>query len=81
MGSRIFKSVLYYFALLEPFSNSKRTNRAPRPLPLIAGAKTKNFPSFLLFLGGGYGGSRQKMERKFLVFASPFQTTKRAILF
>ena len=31
--------------------------------------KPKIFLPFLLFLGGGCGGSRQKMERKFLVFA------------
>jgi len=29
--------------------------------------KPKIFLTFLLFLGGGCGGSRQKMERKFLV--------------
>src|SRR3990167_3050084 len=43
--------------------------------------KPKMFLTFLLFLGGGCGGSRQKMERKFLVFASPFQSPKRALLF
>ena len=32
-------------------------------------AKPKIFLAFLLFFGGGCGGSRQKMERKFLVFA------------
>ena len=41
--------------------------RAPRPLPSVAGAKPKMFLTFLLFFGGGCGGSRQKMERKFLV--------------
>ena len=40
---------------------------APRPLPSVAGAKTKNFPYLSSFPRRGCGGSRQKMERKFLV--------------
>ena len=33
----------------------------------------KIFLTFLLFLGGGCGGSRQKMERKFLVLLRRFR--------
>src|SRR3989344_7757433 len=41
---------------------------APRPLPSVAGAKTKNFPYLSSFPRRGvWGGGRQKMERKFLV--------------
>ena len=49
---------------------------APRPLPAVAGAKTKNFPYLSFFLGGGCGGSRQKMERKFLVLLRRFSLRK-----
>src|SRR3989339_113987 len=35
--------------------------------------KPKMFLTFLLFLGGGCGGSRQKMERKFLVLLRRFR--------
>ena len=49
--------------------------RAPRPLPAVAG-KPKNFPSLFLIFGGGCGGSRQKMERKFLVLLRRFRLLK-----
>jgi hypothetical protein len=48
---------------------------AHRPLPAVA-AKTKNFPSLFLIFGGGCGGSRQKMERKFLVLLRRFRLLK-----
>ena len=35
--------------------------------------KPKIFLTFLIFLGGGCGGSRQKMERKFLVLLRRFR--------
>jgi len=35
--------------------------------------KTKSFPSFLNVFGGGCGGSRQKVERKFLVLVRRFR--------
>src|SRR3990167_11559134 len=38
--------------------------------------KPKIFLTFLLFLGGGWGGSRQKMERKFLVLLRRFSLRK-----
>src|SRR3989344_4000569 len=38
--------------------------------------KPKMFPTFLLFLGEGCGGSRQKMERKFLVLLRRFSLRK-----
>ena len=38
--------------------------------------KPKIFLTFLLFLGGGCGGSRQKMERKFLVLLRRFSLRK-----
>jgi len=46
---------------------------APRPLPSVAGAKTKNFPYLSSFPRRGCGGSRQKMERKFLVLLRLFR--------
>ncbi len=42
----------------------------------LARAKPKNFPSFFSFFGGGCGGSRQKMERKFLVLLRSFSLRK-----
>jgi len=68
--------VLYYSALLEPFSNNKRTNRAPRPLPSVAGAKTKNFPYLSSFLRRGVWGEPTKNGKEIFGFASPLQTTK-----
>ena len=38
---------------------------APRPLPLVAGAKTKNFPSFLLDFRRGVGGADKKWKGNF----------------
>jgi len=38
--------------------------------------KPKIFLTFLIFLGGGCGGSRQKMERKFLVLLRRFRLLK-----
>src|SRR3989344_3581824 len=38
--------------------------------------KPKIFLTFLIFLGGGWGGSRQKMERKFLVLLRRFSLRK-----
>ncbi|OGZ57070.1 MAG: hypothetical protein A3G60_01965 [Candidatus Ryanbacteria bacterium RIFCSPLOWO2_12_FULL_47_9c] len=51
--------------MLEPFSNSKRTNRAPRPLPAVAGAKTKNFPYLSSFPRRGVGGADKKWKGNF----------------
>ena len=50
--------------------------RTPRPLPAVAGAKTKNFPHLSYFPRRGEGGSRQKMERKFLVLLRRFSLRK-----
>ena len=65
------KIIVYYFALLEPFSNSKRTNRAPRPFPLVAGAKTKNFPYLSSFPRWGVWGEPTKNGKEIFGFASP----------
>jgi hypothetical protein len=54
---------------------------APRPLPSVAGAKTKNFPSLILDFRRGVWGEPTKNGKEIFGFASPFQTTKRAILF
>jgi len=43
--------------------------------------KPKIFLTFLLFLGGGCGGSRQKMERKFLVLLRRFRLQNELSLF
>src|SRR3989344_5567338 len=45
------------------------------------GQKPKIFLTFLLFLGGGRGGSRQKMERKFLVLLCRFSLRKKQSYF
>jgi len=54
---------------------------APRPLPAVAGAKTKNFPYLSYFLRRGVWGEPTKNGKEIFGFASPLQTTKRAILF
>ena len=51
---------------------SKQSKRGlictPRPLPSVAGAKTKNVPYLSYFPRRGVGRSRQKkMERKFFI--------------
>ena len=48
--------------MLEPILNSKRTNRAPRPVPSGAGAKTKNFSYLSSFLRRGWGGADKKWK-------------------
>ena len=50
-------------------SNSARLVRSLRSRE----QKPKIFLTFLIFLGGGCGGSRQKMERKFLVLLRRFR--------
>lgn len=45
---------------------------APRLLPAVAGAKTKNFPYLSSFFRRGCGGSRQKMKKNFLVLLRRF---------
>jgi len=49
---------------------------APRPLPAVAGAKTKNFPSFLIAFWRGVWGEPTKNGKEIFGFASPLQTTK-----
>jgi len=66
-----FSLVLYYSALLEPILNRKRTNRAPRPLPSVAGAKTKNFPYLSSFPRRGVWGEPTKNGKEIFGFASP----------
>src|SRR3989338_9623625 len=63
--------MLYCSALLEPILNRKRTNRAPRPLPAVAGAKTKNFPYLSSFLRRGVWGEPTKNGKEIFGFASP----------
>ncbi|HAM95938.1 TPA: hypothetical protein DCP81_03305 [Candidatus Azambacteria bacterium] len=50
--------------------------RAPRPLPSVAGAKTKNFPSLILDFRRGVWGEPTKNGKEIFGFASPLQTTK-----
>ena len=79
--SEFWRKRWFYFLAVSPEQNPnffpKQSERgltcAPRPLPAVAGAKPKIFLTFLLFLGGGCGGSRQKMERKFLVLLRRFR--------
>jgi len=54
---------------------------APRPLPSVAGAKTKNFPYLSYFPRLGVWGEPTKNGKEIFGFASPLQTMKRAILF
>ena len=61
----------YYSALREPILNSKRTNRASRPLPSVAGAKTKNFPYLSYFPRRGVWGEPTKNGKEIFGFASP----------
>ena len=49
---------------------------APRPLPAVAGAKTKNFPYLSYFPRRGVWGEPTKNGKEFFGFASSFQTTK-----
>jgi len=63
--------MLYCSALLEPILNRKRTNRAPRPLPAVAGAKTKNFPYLSYFPRRGVWGEPTKNGKEIFGFASP----------
>jgi len=44
---------------------------APRPLPAVAGAKTKNFPYLSSFPRGGGGGEPTKNGKEIFDFASP----------
>ena len=47
---------------------------ASRPLPLVAGAKTKNFSSLILdFRRGGVKGGAAKKWKEIFDFASPLQ--------
>src|SRR3989344_2166420 len=50
---------------------------APRPLPSVAGAKTKNFPSFLLDFRGGVWGEPTKNGKEIFGFASPLQKLRK----
>ena len=43
--------------------------------------KPKMSLTFLIFFGGGYGGSRQKMERNFLVLLRRFRLQNELVLF
>ena len=52
---------------------------APRPLPSVAAAKTKNFPSLISDFRREI--RYEKKGKEIFGFASPFQTTKRTILF
>ena len=54
---------------------------APRPLPAVAGAKTKNFPSLISDFRRGVWGEPTKNGKEIFGFASPFQSPKRALLF
>ena len=63
-------SVLHCTPRLRGDANPARLVRSLR-----SRAKPKNFPSLFLIFGGGCGGSRQKMERKFLVLLRRFQFT------
>ena len=54
---------------------------APRPLPSVAGAKTKNFPYLSYFPRRGVWGEPTKNGKEIFGFASPFQSPKRASLF
>jgi len=65
--------VQYYSALLEPILNRKRTNRAPCPLPAVAGAKTKSFPC-ISFSSAGCGGEPTKSGKE--TFGFCFAATK-----
>jgi hypothetical protein len=47
--------------------------RAPRPLPAVAGAKTKNFPSLILDFRRGVWGEPTKNGKEIFGFASPLQ--------
>jgi hypothetical protein len=49
---------------------------APRPLPAVAGAKTKNFPYLSSFPRRGVWGEPTKNGKEIFGFASPLQTTK-----
>ncbi|OIO32359.1 hypothetical protein AUJ44_02520 [Candidatus Nomurabacteria bacterium CG1_02_47_685] len=49
---------------------------APRPLPSVAGAKTKNFPYLSYFPRLGVWGEPTKNGKEIFGFASPLQTTK-----
>jgi DNA-binding XRE family transcriptional regulator len=58
---------------LRELSLSEKTNDARLVRSLRSREqKPKIFLTFLLFFGGGCGGSRQKMERKFLVLLRRF---------
>jgi hypothetical protein len=52
--------------------------RAPRPLPSVAGAKTKNFPSLILDFRRGVWGEPTKNGKEIFGFASPLNPMKRA---
>ena len=59
----------------EPILNEMNDARLVRSLRSRE-QKPKIFFTFLLFLGGGCGGSRQKMERKFLVLLRRYRLLK-----
>src|SRR3989338_10162665 len=67
--------MLYCPALLDPILTEKRTNRAPRPLPAVAGAKTKNFPYLSSFPRRGVWGEPTKNGKEIFGFASPLPVT------
>ena len=57
------------------------TNLRASSAPCGRNAKPKNFPYLFSFFGGGCGGSRQKMERKFLVLLRRFRLQNELSLF
>src|SRR3989344_3700136 len=69
-------SVLHCTPRLRGDANPARLVRSLR-----SRAKPKNFPSLFLIFGGGCGGSRQKMERKFLVLLRRFRLLKEQYYF
>jgi len=53
---------------------------SPRPLPAVAGAKTKNFPYLSSFLRRGVWGEPTKNGKEIFGFASPLHSSRKDLL-